>query len=213
MTKDEIELKLKEHYGKIFESELITEIAKVGNYQSVDSGQLLIDIDDELTHIPLILNGVVKIIRRDVNGDEIVLYYLESGHTCAISFANCINRNKSVFRGHVEQDIDAIFIPVDYIDGWLVKYRSFRHFIIDSYHFRLIEMVDSIDSLAFLKLEERLYQYLKEKIKITHSDTLDITHQELANDLNSSRTVISRLLKSLENEGKVRMHRNRLQVV
>ena len=201
MTKENIELKLKEQYGEIFEDELISELASVGNYQSVDSGELLIDIDDELTHIPLILNGVVKIIRRDANGDEIVLYYLESGHTCAISFANCINRKKSIFRGHVEQDIDAVFIPVSFIDEWLVKYKSFRHFIIDSYHFRLLEMVDSIDSLAFLKLEDRLYQYLQEKMKITQSDTLDITHQELANDLNSSRTVISRLLKSLEGEG------------
>jgi len=213
LTKNELVSKIKSFYGKIFENELIEQIAEVSNYRIVDSGQLLIDIDDELTHIPLILDGVVKIIRRDDNGDEIVLYYLESGHTCAISFANCINRNKSIFRGYVEKDIEAVFIPVNFIDEWLIQYKSFRHFIIDSYHFRLLEMVDSIDSLAFLKLEERLYQYLKEKMKITQSDTLDITHQELANDLNSSRTVISRLLKSLENEGKVRMHRNRLQVV
>jgi len=205
--------KIETCYLEVFEKELIEELADVGYYQKINKGELLIDIDDELTHVPMILSGVVKIIRRDSNGDEIVLYYLEQSHTCAISFVNCINRNKSIFRGVAEQDVEAVFIPVKYIDEWLVKYKSFRHFIIDSYHFRLLEMVDSIDSLAFLKLEERLFNYINEKMKITNTNTLEITHQELAEDLNSSRTVISRLLKQLEQNGKVRMHRNRLQLV
>ena len=205
--------KIESCYIDVFDKNLIEELAEVGYYQKINKGELLIDIDDELTHVPMILSGVVKIIRRDKHGDEIVLYYLEQSHTCAISFVNCINRNKSIFRGIAEQDVEAVFIPVQYIDDWLVKYKSFRHFIIDSYHFRLLEMVDSIDSLAFLKLEERLFNYLNEKMKITNSTTLDITHQELAEDLNSSRTVISRLLKHLEHDGKVRMHRNRLQII
>ena len=200
-------------YGELFEKALIQEIEKVGVYQEVDKGDLLIDIDDELTHVPLILDGVVKIIRRDRHGDELVLYYLESGHTCAISFVNCINRSKSIFKGNVEEKVLAIMIPVEYIDKWLQKYKSFRHYIIDSYHFRLLEMVDSIDNLAFMKLEDRLFSYLDEKRKVLNSDTFIITHQEIANDINSSRTVISRLLKRLETEGKVRMHRNRLQVI
>ena len=205
--------KIESCYINIFEKDFLEELAEVGFYQKISKGELLIDIDQELTHVPMILSGVVKIIRRDKHGDEIVLYYLEKSHTCAISFVNCINRNKSIFRGLAEQDVEAVFIPVNYIDEWLVKYKSFRHFIIDSYHFRLLEMVDTIDSLAFLKLEERLFNYLNEKMKIINTNTLNITHQELAEDLNSSRTVISRLLKHLEHEGKVRMHRNRLQVL
>ena len=205
--------KIENCYLDVFEKKLIEELADVGYYQKINKGELLIDIDDELTHVPMILSGVVKIIRRDSNGDEIVLYYLEQSHTCAISFVNCINRNKSIFRGVAEQDVEAVFVPVQYIDDWLVKYKSFRHFIIDSYHFRLLEMVDAIDSLAFLKLEERLFNYLNEKMKINNTSTLEITHQELAEDLNSSRTVISRLLKHLEHDGKVRMHRNRLQII
>ena len=205
--------KIETCYLDVFEKNLIEELADVGYYQKINKGELLIDIDDELTHVPMILSGVVKIIRRDANGDEIVLYYLEQSHTCAISFVNCINRNKSIFRGEAEQDVEAVFVPVQYIDEWLVKYKSFRHFIIDSYHFRLLEMVDAIDSLAFLKLEERLFNYLNEKMKINNTSTLEITHQELAEDLNSSRTVISRLLKHLEHDGKVRMHRNRLQII
>jgi CRP/FNR family transcriptional regulator len=200
-------------YNKVFEKELIEEIAKVGHYQKIRKGNLLIDIDDDLTHVPMILDGVVKIIRKDNEGNELSLYYLEKGDTCSISFANCINRKKSIFKGTAEQDVEVVFVPSECIDQWLVKYKTFRYFIIDSYHFRLLEMVDSIDSLAFLKLEERLLKYLKEKIKISNTKTLQITHQELATDLNSSRTVISRMLKHLENEGKVRMRRNKLEVI
>jgi len=205
--------KLKNSYSNTFEKELIEEIIKVGHFEKIYKDKLLIDIDDDLTHVPIIIDGVVKIVRKNEEGNELSLYYLEKGDTCSISFANCINRRKSIFRGTAEMDVEAVFIPVEYIDQWLVKYKSFRHFIIDSYHFRLLEMVDSIDNLAFLKLEERLLKYLQEKIKISNNKTIEITHQELALDLNSSRTVISRILKHLENQGKVKMQRNKLQVI
>ena len=212
MNSQEIILKEKisEYYSNIFEEELIDEIVKVGHLDDIKSGELLIDIGDDMTHIPLILNGIVKIIRQEKEGEELVLYFLERGDTCAISFVNCINRKKSIFKGVVEQDIEAIFLPVEHIDGWLQKYKSWRRFIIDSYHFRLIEMVESIDSLAFMKLEQRMFKYLTDKVKITKDNILDITHQEIATDLNSSRVVVSRLLKQLENEGKIIMRRNRI---
>jgi len=202
--------KLNDYYSNIFEKELIDEIVKVGHLEKIDKGELLIDIGDNMTHIPLILNGIIKIIRQENEGEELVLYFLERGDTCAISFVNCINRKQSIFKGVVEQDVEAVFLPVEHIDSWLQKYKSWRHFIIDSYHFRLIEMVESIDSLAFMKLEQRMYKYLTDKVKITKDNTLDITHLEIATDLNSSRVVVSRLLKQLENDGKIVMRRNRI---
>ena len=150
--------------------------------------------DDYLTHIPLILKGVIKIIRPEKEGDELALYYLEPGDTCAISFANCINKKQSIFRGIAESDIEAIFIPVEYVDDWLAKYKSWRHFIIDSYHFRLLEMVESIDSLAFMKMKTRIWKYLTQKVKISNDIDLEITHQDIATDLNSSRVVITRIV-------------------
>ena len=154
----------------------------------------------------------MKIIREDDNGDEIALYFLEKGDTCAISFVNCIHKTKSMFRGITEKETESIFIPVNKIDNWLVKYESWRHFIIDSYHMRLIEMVQSIDSLAFMKLDDRLLKYLTDKVKIMNNNILKITHQEIADDLNTSRVVVSRLLKILENEGKIKIKRNRIIV-
>lgn len=207
-----IKEKLKKDYSLIFEKELIDEIIEVGNLQTLKKGEILIDIDDEMTHIPLIVEGVIKIMREDEKGDEIALYYLEKGNTCAISFVNCINRNKSIFRGIVTRDAEGVFIPVEMVNIWLQKYNSWRTFIIDSYHFRLMEMVESIDRLAFLNLEERLYKTLLDKVKITNDNTLIITHQEIADDINTSRVVVSRILKRLENEGHITIRRNRIIV-
>ncbi len=204
--------KLSNNYSKIFESKLIDEIVKVGHHETIKRGDLLIDIGDEMTHIPLILNGVIKIIRKE-NDKELVLYYLERGDTCAISFANCINKKQSIFKGIVEEDVDMVLLPVEKIDQWLVKYESWRHFIIDSYHFRLLEMVESIDGLAFLKMKQRLLKYLKNIAKTTHEVNLDITHQEIANDLNTSRVVITRLLKELHDEGKLYSKRNKIEIL
>jgi CRP/FNR family transcriptional regulator len=208
--KELIREKLVSNYELIFEEKLIDEIVEVGTLQSLKTGEVLIDVDDEMTHIPLLINGVVKIMRVDESGDDIVLYYLEKGDTCAISFVNCINRSKSMFKGIVKKDMEGVFIPVYLVDDWLKKYESWRHFIIDSYHFRLIEMVESIDRLAFLKLEERVYKYLNDKVAIEKNNTLIITHQEIADDINTSRVVISRLLKRLENEGKIAIRRNKI---
>jgi len=205
--------KFSDYYSNIFEDKLIDEIVKVGHFDKIKSGELLIDIGEDMTHIPLIINGVVKIIRKEKEGEELVLYFLERGDTCAISFVNCINRKKSIFKGVVEQDLEAIFLPVAHIDEWLTKFKSWRHFIIDSYHFRLIEMVEAIDSLAFMKMHERLFKYLNDKVKITKSVDLEITHQEIADDMHSSRVVITRLIKQLHEEGKIYSTRNKISVL
>jgi CRP/FNR family transcriptional regulator len=210
--KELIRKKITDSYQSIFEEALIDEIVEKGHLQTFKVNEKLIDIGDELTHIPLIVEGVVKIMREDENGDEIALYYLEKGETCAISFVNCINRNKSIFRGIVKKDTIGVFIPVSKVDTWLKKYKSWRTFIIDSYHLRLIEMVESIDRLAFLNLEDRVYKYLCDKVAIMGNNTLIITHQEIADDINTSRVVISRLLKRLENEGVITIRRNKIIV-
>ena len=205
--------KLNDYYSDIFEKELIDEIINVGHFDKIKSGELLIDIGNEMTHIPLILDGIVKIMRKEKEGEEFLLYFLERGDTCAISFVNCINKKRSIFKGVVEKDMEGIFLPVDNIDEWLVKYKSWRHFIIDSYHFRLLEMVESIDSLAFLKMNQRVLKYLTDKAKIINGIDLEVTHQEIADDLNTSRVVITRLIKELHDEGKIYSTRNKIKVL
>jgi CRP/FNR family transcriptional regulator len=207
-----IEKKFKNYFSKIFEKKLLDEIVEVGIYKVYPKGEMLIDIDQELTHIPLITKGIVKVSREDPNGEEILLYFLERGDTCAISFVNCINVSKSMFRGVIETDVECILVPVNKIEEWLVNYRTWREFIIDSYHNRLVEMVEIIKSLAFFKLDDRLYKYLKDHVRLLHNKKLNITHQEIADDMHTSRVVISRLLKILEKKGKIKLGRKNIHV-
>ncbi|RUA09323.1 MAG: Crp/Fnr family transcriptional regulator [Flavobacteriia bacterium] len=211
--KDQILNMLQDYYSMVFDEELLNEIAAIGVYRKYDKGRTMIEIGDELSEIPLILDGAVKIIREDSKKDEILMYFLERGDTCAISFVNCINKNKSIFRGEVEKDTECIMIPVQKIEEWLIKYRSWRQFIVDSYHNRMLEMVEAIDSLAFMNLDDRLYKYLTDKVKIMRNFNLHIKHQEIADDLNTSRVVISRLLKKLERSGKIKLGRNKIKII
>ena len=208
-----IKEKLTSYFNVVFEEELVKEIVKVGTYSKVKENDLLLDLGDKFDKIPLILSGAIKISLEDDNGDEIVLYYLEHGDTCTITFGSGLHNTKGEIRGVAEMDSEIIFIPVEKMDEWLAKYKSWRTFVIDSYNTRLSEMIEAIDTLAFMKMDERLFKYLTDKVKIMRSPTFTTTHQEIAQDLNTSRVVISRLLKQLENEEKIKLFRNKIEVL
>ncbi len=205
--------KLEEYYNVVFEPELLDEIAEVGTYRHVKENELLLDIGDQFHQIPLMLTGAIKISRETKAGEEIVLYFLERGDTCTITFGSGLQSSKSKVRGVAEKDSEIIFIPVEKLEEWMVKYPSWRSFVIDSYNIRLNEMLEAIDTLAFMKMDQRLFKYLTDKVQIMRSTTLNTTHQEIAIDLNTSRVVISRLLKQLENEGKIKLYRNKIEVI
>jgi CRP/FNR family transcriptional regulator, anaerobic regulatory protein len=205
--------KLNEYYNVVFEKELIDEIVEVGTYKKIKENELLLDIGDNFKYIPLMLTGAIKISRETKSGDEIVLYFLERGDTCTITFGSGLHSSKSKVRGVAEKTSEVIFIPVEKLEEWMVKYKSWRDFVIDSYNIRLNEMIEAIDTLAFLKMDQRLFKYLTDKVKIMRSTELNTTHQEIAIDLNTSRVVVSRLLKQLENEGKIKLFRNRIEVI
>ena len=206
-------IKLQDYYSIVFEPELLREIEQYGSLVTLDKDDLLIDVGSKITSVPLLLNGAVKIVREDKNGEEIVLYFLERGDTCAISFVNCLNNSKSKVRGIAEKETEAIYIPVKKLEEWMGKYKSWREFVIESYSSRLDEMIEAIDTLAFMKMDERLYKYLTDKVKIMRDPVLNTTHQEIAIDLNTSRVVVSRLLKQLENQKKIKLHRNKIEVL
>lgn len=205
--------KLDEYYKVVFEKELIDEIVKVGTYKKIKENELLLDIGDNFNNIPLMLTGAIKISRENKNGDEIVLYFLERGDTCTITFGSGLHSSKSKVRGIAEKPSEVIFIPIEKLEEWMVKYKSWRNFVIDSYNIRLNEMLEAIDTLAFLKMDQRLFKYLTDKVQIMRSTELNTTHQEIAIDLNTSRVVVSRLLKQLENEGRIKLFRNKIEVL
>lgn len=205
--------KLNNSFSGVFEKNLFEEILEIGVFKKFDSGEYLIDIGDEMTHIPLILKGVIKISLEEINDKEILMYFLEPGDTCAISFINCLHKSQSVFRGTTETKIECILIPVNMIEEWLINYRSWREFIINSYHNRLVEMVEVLDSLAFLQLDQRILKYLSDEANILHNKNVAVSHLEIANDLNTSRVVVSRLLKILEKKRKVKLGRKSIKLM
>lgn len=170
------------------------------------------DIGDVLTSIPLVISGSVKVMKEDKDGNDLLLYYLEYGDTCAVTLNCCTKPTKSAIKALTESNAEILFIPVEKMEEWMVKYRSWRGFVLDSFNIRMNEMLDAIDNLAFNNMEERLYKYLREKVMITKESKLHITHFQIANELHSSRVVISRLMKKLENEGLVIQFRNYVEV-
>ena len=206
-------LELNKQFGYLFDEELIKSIAEVGISREFRKDDIIIDIGQELNYIPLLLEGNIKIIREDENGHEILLYVLERGDTCAMSLICCMKKSKSKIRASADKDSKIILVPVQYMTEWFQKNESWRNFILQSYQIRFNEMLETIDTLAFLKMDERIHKYLKDQVKLNGSNELEITHQKISEDLNTSRVVVSRLLKQLEDENKIKTGRNKIEVL
>ncbi|CAL2101290.1 transcriptional regulator, Crp/Fnr family [Tenacibaculum sp. 190130A14a] len=204
---------LHRQYGYLFQEELLEEIAKIAVYKEFDANDTIIDIDNYIVSIPLVIQGAIKILREDKEGDELVLYYIEKGDTCAMTLSCCMGQTKSKIKAIAETDVKLLMIPKEKMTEWLSKYSSWQEFILQSYHSRLHEFIEAVDSIAFLNMGERLLKYLKDKAMVTHTDVMQITHQQIANDMHTSRVVISRLLKSLEKAEKIELHRNSIKVL
>ena len=204
---------LNKSFGEFFEPDLIQEIAESGSLKEVPSGTKIIEIGDYIKGMPLLISGAIKILREDDDGDELLLYYLEHGDTCSMTMACCLGNTKSEIRAITETDITLVMVPIKKMEEWIGKYKSWRNFVFDSYHNRLNELLQTVDSIAFKNMDERLIAYLKEKARIKQANSINNTHQEIAYDLHSSRVVISRLLKKLEQMGKINLHRNHIEII
>lgn len=207
-----LEKELRDAYDFIFEEELLQEILKVGSLKEVQPGESIISIGDYVKGMPLLLEGAIKILREDKDGDELLLYFLERGDTCAMTLSCCLGRTRSEIKAVAEKQTRLVMIPIEKMEEWTSQYKSWRNFVFESYHSRLTEMLDTIDTIAFLHMDERLMRYLQDKAKINKSEQIQVTHQEIAYDLHTSRVVISRLLKKLELDGKIGLQRNSILV-
>jgi CRP/FNR family transcriptional regulator len=204
---------LQEKYNHILDENLIDEIFKIGLFKSFKKDDIIIDIDQKLEYIPLLLSGHIKILREDNNGNELLIYFLEAGETCTMSLTCCMGTSKSKIRAVAEKDSSLLMIPVENMRTWFHNNESWRMFILESYQTRFDEMLEAIDNLAFMKMDERLYKYLINQTVLHDSKNIFVKHQDIAEDLHTSRVVISRLLKQLENEDKIKLSRNKIEVL
>ncbi|WP_177763697.1 Crp/Fnr family transcriptional regulator [Flavobacterium sp. I3-2] len=204
---------LESYFNSVFEADLINEMVELGTFKSFKANDILIDLDDLISHMPIVVNGAIRIMREDDNDGELLLYYLEKGDTCAMSMTCCLGNKKSNIRATAETDGELIMIPVKKMDEWLAKYPTWRAFVLTSYQDRLDEMIRAIDNLAFNDSKSRLKNYLIEVASVNKSRTVNKTHAEIAYELNTSRVVVSRLLKALENENFIEQQRNMITII
>lgn len=204
---------LVERFQNLFEDDLIKEICNAGKLKKVEADTELISIGQAITHIPLIITGSLKVMTENKEGEELLLYYLELGDTCAMTLNCCSKSLKSSISATTEELSEILFLPAEMMEKWMIKYHSWRNFVLESYNTRLNEMLEAIDNLAFHNMEERLIKYLRDRAMVMHKGELKITHHHIANDLHSSRVVISRLMKKLELDGLIKQHRNLVEVL
>jgi CRP/FNR family transcriptional regulator len=203
---------VRKHFPNIAEKALQEEIATVGKLTEFSAGTVIMDVGQYVKLVPLVIEGAIKVSREDEDGHELFLYYLQGGQTCSMSFTCCMMNKKSEIRTIAEENTKMIGIPIRYVDEWMTKYQSWKNFVMQTYDFRMMELVRTIDSIAFHHMDERLLAYLDKKAKATNSKVINATHQEIAYDLNASREAVSRLLKQLENDGRVKLGRNKIEL-
>ena len=200
-------------FNSIFEPALIQEMHQFGEIRNFKEGDVVMDYGKYIRMMPLIIKGTIKVLRMDENGKEILLYYLSNNESCSMAYSCCMEAKKSEVKAIAEEDVELIAIPHIKLDEWLCKYPSWKNYIMRSFNQRFLELLKSIESIAFHKLDERLIAYLKEKQRLSGSSVIKASHYLIADELATSRVVVSRLLKQLENDGKIILYRNELKLM
>lgn len=190
------------------EKELLKEIREKGVRKTFSANEPLLREGQFISSFPLIIRGMIRISRTSDDGNELLLYYLKENEVCAMSLTCCMAHLTSNVMAVAEIETEALMLPVSLLDKWMCEYPSWRQFVMQTFQSRFRELVETIDSIAFLKLDERLIKYFTDRYRKSGNATFSATHQELALQLNTSREVVSRLLKKLEKDGKVELSRN-----
>ncbi len=199
-------------YYPTFDDELKEAIASVGTLKKVSAGEQLMRPGQYFQSTMLIANGRVKLYREGDDGNEFFMYFLEPGNACALSMICATKHEKSQMLAEAIEDTEVITIPLELMDNLMKNHRSWYYFVLDTYRTRFEELLNVIDHIAFKSMDERLEFYLANQAEKLGTTTLNLTHQQIANDLNSSREVISRLLKNMEKNGRVSLLRNAIML-
>jgi CRP/FNR family transcriptional regulator len=196
-----------------FEQELKKEILDSASLMTLPADTLMMDIGQKVEVIPLIVSGSVKVFREDENDHELFLYYLGPGEACAITMICSAREGYSKIKAIPEEKTTVIVIPIEKLDLWMPKYKSWYYFVMDTYQDRFEELLKVVDGIAFHRMDERLIEYLEKNAEASQNAIVHKTHQQIAQELNSSREVITRLLKKLEQRGVVRVNRNQIELI
>lgn len=190
--------------------ELVEKLYQNGITKNYNQGDIILDENASIRSIPIVMKGMLKVIRTEEDGREILLYYIKAGESCIMSFLGGMHNEKSIVKAEIEEDAEILFLPVDKVSLFIKEHPEWLDYIFRLYHKRFEELLDIINAIAFKKVDERLLNLLHKKVEITGVNTINTTHEQLANELGTARVVVSRLLKQLEDEGKVKLGRNKI---
>ena len=196
-----------------FDTALLHELAQVGTLRIIPAGEYLIRPGEYVRSVPIIIRGSVKIMRADREGREVLLYYLGNQDACAMSLTCCLASKPSEVTALAEEETLMLAIPIEKVDDWMGRHQSWRQFVFRTYQRRFDDLLDTIDEITFHKLDERLLTYLQKKAKSCQCVVLAVTHETIAQEMATSREVISRLLKQLERAGHIRLMRNKIAIL
>lgn len=193
--------------------ELMAKLRQHSILKSYEAGSVILNENAHVRSIPIVINGTLKVIRTDEDGREILLYYIKAGESCIMSFLGGLHNETSKVKAEVEDDAEILFLPTDKVSVFIKEHPEWLDYIFRLYHKRFEELLEIVNAIAFKKVDERMLNLLQKKKELTGSDVLNITHEQLANELGTARVVVSRLLKQLEENGKVKLGRNKITLM
>jgi CRP/FNR family transcriptional regulator len=196
----------------LFEDQLVNEIEELGEFKTFPANEILMRKGQYIRSTMLVLNGLIKIYREDDDGNEFLMYYLKPGEACALSLVCAAKHEASPIMAKTVVETEVMMVPVDTMSEWMSKFKSWYQFVIETYRARFDELLVTLDNVAFRSMDERLEFYLKRAKEAQGTTLLNISHQEIAQELNTSREVISRLLKKMEQKGLVGLQRNAIEL-
>lgn len=193
--------------------ELITKLKQYSTEKMYREGEVILDENSSIRAIPIVTKGTLKVMRTEEDGREILLYYIKAGESCIMSFLGGMHDEKSKVKAEVEEDAEILFFPMEKVSLFIKEYPEWLDYIFRLYHKRFEELLEIINAIAFKKMDERLLNLLHKKEELSGSKILSITHEQLANELGTARVVVSRLLKQLEENGNLKLGRNKITLM
>ncbi len=208
-----ISQELNKNFPNLNDEKLVGEIDKIGKIISLPQGEIILSENQYIEYIPLVLDGLVKVRRKSRTGQEIFLYYLQKGESCAMTLSSCMRREKSKIAATVTEDVRILLIPSSKAFFFMKNHPSWSEFVFETFWNKLDSSIATIERLAFMNLEDQIKDILLGISKATHTNRLAITHESIANDLSTSRVIVSRLLKKMEKEGFVHLGHKSITII
>ena len=199
-------------FSDFFEPALLAELESKSMLMEVKKDDVMLNIGQSIRAVPLLVDGAIKVSTMNEAGQELLLYYVKERESCAMTFNCCMLSQTSMIKGVAEEDSVLLCVPVELMDGWMMKYATWKKYVMSTMLSRFTEMIKCIEEVAFKKMDERLISYLKEKSNIAGSSVLNLTHQQIGDELGTNRVVISRLLKKLEEDKKLLLYNRQIKL-